>query len=274
MSHKITFRERGQGPILILLHGYGGSIHHWDAVATQLESRYRVIVPNLTHLYLSSDKLFFTVQVEVLAKFIHDNFPQQRVHLAGLSYGGALSWALATQHPHLVDKLALINPMVTDPVKNFLLKELRFFFSIPLNLKSIYVMLSTPMGASFLRKAAHIFRDERSEGPISLDRLKGRKLQLVAHMIHHFAWILRSEDWQYWRKKLFHYRGECRFIFDDSDLLFNQDAYRSFAQHIGCEDLVILQGAGHLAIKTKPEVVAQHLLEFLQTTASYQKIAK
>ncbi|WP_413584837.1 alpha/beta fold hydrolase [Bdellovibrio sp. HCB274] len=259
---------------MILLHGYGGSIHHWEAVASQMESHYRVIIPNLTHLYMSSDKLFFTVQVEVLAKFIQEHFPHQRVHLAGLSYGGALSWALATQHPHLVEKVALINPMVTDPVKNFLLKELRFFFSIPLNLKSIYVMLSTPMGTSFLKKAAHIFRDERAEGAISLERLRGRKLQLVAHMIHRFAWILRSEDWQTWNKKLFHYRGECRLIFDDSDLLFNQDAYLKFAQHLGCEDLVILQGAGHIAIKSKPDIVAGHLLEFLHTQPSTRKIAK
>ncbi|WP_413557948.1 alpha/beta fold hydrolase [Bdellovibrio sp. HCB209] len=273
MSHKITFRERGQGPTLILLHGYGGSVHHWEGVASALEAKYRVIVPNLTHLYLSSDKLFFTVQVEVLAKFIGDHFPNERVHVAGLSYGGALSWALATQHPHLVQKMALINPMVTDPVKNFLPKELKFFFSIPLNLKSIYLMLSTPMGHSFLKRAAQIFRDERSGGEISLERLKGRKLQFVAHLIHHFSWILRSEDWNYWNKKLFNYRGECRLIFDQSDLLFNQEAYKKFANHLGCEDLVVLEGAGHLAIKSKPELVAHHIQEFLRES-SEKKIAK
>ncbi|QDK46276.1 alpha/beta hydrolase [Bdellovibrio sp. ZAP7] len=274
MSHKITFRERGQGPILILLHGYGGSVHHWETVASQLESQYRVIIPNLSHVYMSSDKLLFTVQVEVLARFIQEHFPNERVHLAGLSYGGALSWGLATQHPHLVHKMALINPMVTDPVKNFLPKELRFFFSIPLSLKSIYLMLSTPMGASFLKRAAQIFRDERSEGAVSVEHLKGRKLQFVAHMIHHFSWILRSEDWQFWNKKLFKYRGDCRLIFDESDLLFNQDAYKKFAQHLGCEDMIVLQGAGHLAIKSQPEVVAQHLGEFLHVAAPFERAAK
>jgi pimeloyl-ACP methyl ester carboxylesterase len=213
---------------------------------------------------MSSDKLFFAVQVEVLAKFISENFPGEKVNIAGLSYGGALSWALAAQHPHLVQTVALINPMVADPVKHFLPKELRFFFSIPLNLKSIYLMLSTPMGAAFLKRAAQIFRDERSEGAASVENLKGRKLQFVAHMIHHFSWILRSEDWQYWHKKLISYRGECRLIFDEQDLLFNKEAYKKFASHIGCEDVIVVTGAGHLAIKTQPEIISQHIREFIE----------
>ncbi|UXR65080.1 alpha/beta hydrolase [Bdellovibrio bacteriovorus] len=268
MSHKITFRERGQGPLLILLHGYGGSVHHWDSIAESLSQTYRVVVPNLSHIYMSSDKLFFTVQIEVLARFIQENFPNQRVNVAGLSYGGALCWGLATHHPQLVKRTVLINPMVTDPIRHFLPKELKFFFSIPLNLKSVYVMLSTPMGRSFLKRSAQIFRDERSEGAVSVETLKGRKLQFVAHMIHHFAWILRSEDWAYWHTRLYTYRGDCRLIYDEQDLLFNQDAYRQFARHIGCEDIVTLTGAGHLAIKTQPEEVARLIQEFISTAVA------
>ncbi|WP_413944298.1 alpha/beta fold hydrolase [Bdellovibrio sp. HCB-162] len=264
MSHKITYRERGQGPLLILLHGYGGSVHHWEAIADRLSSQYRVVIPNLTHLYMSTDKLFFSVQIEVLAKFIRETFPGEKVSVAGLSYGGALSWGLATQHSDLVKKTVLINPMVTDPVRFFLPKELKFFFSIPLNLKSVYVMLATPMGKAFLKRAAQIFRDERSEGATAVEHLKGRKLLFVAHMIHHFSWILRSEDWRVWNQKLYTYRGECRLIFDKEDLLFNHEAYMKFAKHIGCEDLIPIEGAGHLAIKTRPDAISELMLEFLK----------
>ncbi len=129
-------------------------------------------------------------------------------------------------------------------------------------------MLSTPMGKSFSRRAAQIFRDERSEGVTAVENLKGRKLQFVAHMIHHFAWILRSEDWNFWHQKLLNYRGDCRMIFDKEDLLFDQEAYRKFAKHIGCDDVVSLTGAGHLAIKTRPDVVAKLIMEFLADTSA------
>lgn len=264
MSHKISFRERGQGALLILLHGYGGSVHHWEDVAENLSKHYRVVVPNLSHLYLSSDKLFFTVQIEVLAKFIRETFPGKKVHVAGVSYGGALCWGLASQYPDLVKKTVLINPMVTNPVKHFLPKELKFFFSIPLNLTSVYVMLSTPMGRSFLKRSAQIFRDERSGGVTAIEHLKGRKLQFVAHMIHHFAWILRSENWTFWHDKMSDYCTDCCFIFDTEDPLFHQDAYKEFAAHMGCDNLIALSGVGHLAIKTRPDIVSQHILEFLE----------
>jgi pimeloyl-ACP methyl ester carboxylesterase len=264
MSHKITYRERGQGPLLLLLHGYGGSVQHWESIAETLSAKYRVVTLNLSHIYMSTDKLFFSVQIEAVAKFIRETFPNQPVHLAGLSYGGALSWGLACQHRDLVEKVVLINPMVTEPVKYFLPMELRFFFSIPLNLKSIYVMLSTPMGRNFLKRAAQIFRDERAEGKVAVEHLKGRKLQFVAHMIHHFSWILRSENWSLWNKKLENYDGACRLIFDKQDLLFNEDAYRRFAQVLNCKDIVALSGAGHLAIKTHPENISALILEFLE----------
>lgn len=264
MSHKITYRERGQGPLLILLHGYGGSVHHWEEVAAGLASAYRVIVPNLSHLYMSTDKLFFTVQIELLAQFIRETFPREQVSIAGLSYGGALAWGLASQHSDLVRKTVLINPMVTDPVKHFSPKELKYFLSIPLNVKSVYVMLATPMGKVFLKRAAQIFRDERSDGPNAVEYLKGRKLQFVAHMIHHFSWILRSEDWQFWNHRLYGYRGECRLIYDQNDLLFAPESYQRFADHIGCHDVVTLKGAGHLASKTAPDQIINLIQEFLK----------
>lgn len=264
MSHRISFRVRGEGEPLILLHGYGGSVHHWDSIATTLSQTHKVIIPNLTHLYMGKDKLFFSVQVEAVAAFLRENFPNERVHVAGISYGGAVAWALASQHPELVQQMILVNPMVPEPIKHFLPVELRFFFSIPLNLKSIYVMLATPMGRAFLKRSAQLFRDERSEGNVAVDKLTGRKLQFVAHMIHNFAWILRSEDWQVWQKKLVNYRGSCRLIFDKEDLLFNPEIYRKFALHIGCDDLIPITGAGHLAIKTSPDLISEKILEFIK----------
>lgn len=270
MSHKLIFRERGQGPLLLLLHGYGGSVHHWEPIAQNLCEDYRVVVPNLSHIYMSSDKLFFSIQIEVVAKFIQEHFPGEKVSVAGLSYGGALAWGLATKYPQLIEKTVLINPLVTNPIKNFLPKELKFFFSVPLNLKSIYLMLMTPMGKSFLQRSAQIFRDERSEGPNAIENLKGRKLQFVAHMIHHFAWILRSEDWNFWNQQLYNYKGECRLIYDREDLLFSQEAYKKFAMHIGCEDIIPMSGAGHLAIKTRPDHIAQLIRQFLSTHATQE----
>jgi len=265
MAHKITFRERGHGPVLILLHGFGGSVHHWEACVEELSKNYRVVVPNLSHLFMSTDRIFFTVQVESIAQFIKTNFPGEKVHVAGLSFGGALAWALSRQRPDLIDRLILINSMVTDPVPKFSLPELRYFFVMPMNSRAIYVLLSTPIGKAFLKRAAMIFRDERSGGVGRLDTLKGRRLLFVSHLIFNFSWMLRREDWHWWKQKIEKTEFPCLFIYDREDLLFSKDVYLKFAEELRAEKLVELNGAGHLAIKSRPELICRAIHQYLSS---------
>lgn len=267
MAHKITYRERGQGPVLVLLHGFGGSVHHWDSCAEELAKNYRVVIPNLSHLFMSTDRIFFTVQVETVAQFIRTNFPGEKVHVAGLSFGGALAWALSRQRPELVNKLIVINPVVVEPIANFALPELRYFFVMPMNTRSIYVLLSTPIGKAFLKKAAMIFRDERSGGTGRLDTLKGRRLLFVSHLIYNFSWMLRREDWHWWKEKIEKTQFPCLFIYDREDLLFSKDTYTKFAKTLNAEKVVELTGAGHLAIKSRPELICRAIHDYLSKVA-------
>ncbi|MGZ3746989.1 MAG: alpha/beta fold hydrolase [Pseudobdellovibrionaceae bacterium] len=266
MAHKITFRERGQGRILLLLHGFGGSVHHWESCMEELSKNYRVVLPNLSHLFMSTDRIFFTVQVETIAHFIKVNFPEQKVFIAGVSFGGALTWALSRQHPDLIEKIVLINPMIPDPVPTFSLPELRYFFVMPLSSRAIYVLLSTPIGKAFLRRVAMIFRDERSEGEGRLDTLKGRRLLFISHLIYNFAWILRREDWSWWKDKISLTHFPCLMIFDNEDLLFTKEVYLKFMAELRAEKVLEISGAGHLAIKTQPEKISLAIHEFISTS--------
>jgi len=267
MAHKITFRERGQGPVLILLHGFGGSVHHWESCADTLLKNYRVVIPNLSHLFMSTDRVFFTVQVEAIAQFIKTNFPNEKVHIAGLSFGGALAWALSRQRPELIEKLILINPLVPNPIPSFRLPELRYFFVMPMTSRAIYVLLSTPIGKAFLKRAAMIFRDERSGGVARLDALKGRKLLFVSHLIYNFTWMLRREDWNWWSDKLTKSPFPTLLIYDSDDLLFSKEVYEKFGAETQVEKVLVLNGAGHLAIKSRPEVISRAIHQFLSTAS-------
>lgn len=267
MAHKITFRERGTGSILLLLHGFGGSVHHWESCAEELSKHHRVVVPNLSHLFMSTDRIFFTVQVESLAQFIRIHFPGEKVSLAGLSFGAALAWALSRQYPELIKKIVLINPMIPNPVPLFSLPELRYFFVMPMNTRSIYMLLSTPIGKSFLRRAAMIFRDERSGGAGRLELLKGRKLLFVSHLIFNLSWMLRKEDWSAWKKKIAESPFPCLMIFDREDLLFTRDQYLKFAEEMKAEKTMEISGAGHLAIKSQPNVISKAIHQYLSRTS-------
>ncbi|MBX2987111.1 MAG: alpha/beta hydrolase [Bdellovibrionaceae bacterium] len=263
MSHKIPFREHGQGPILILLHGYGGSVMQWDGVVERLRDSYRVVVPNLSHLYMSQNRLLFPMIIEHVGNFIEANFPGERVSVAGMSFGGMVAWGLALQRPALVDRLVLLNPLVPHPVNHFRRPELRYFFVLPMSVKSVLRTFETPIGEAFLKTAVEIFRPDREmAGPLA--RLKGRKLAFVADLVAHFAWILRSEDWKFWEKRLEQNQASTLMIWSQDDPLFTEDSYRDFAMLSRAGQALTWAAGGHILSRSKPDEVAIAISEFLR----------
>ncbi len=269
MAHtKIAFREVGEGSVLLLLHGYAGSVLHWDPVVESLKSKYRLVIPNLSHLFMGKDSFSFSQQVEIFADFLRTHFPQQKVHLCGISYGGALVWGLALRHPELVDRTIFINPMPPDPIESFKIPVLKSIFRLPLNLKSIYMILRTPVGRFFLKRAAQVFRLERAEFWDRISDLHGRKLLFVCHVIHNFAAILKKENWSAWKLRLESWTHTSLLIYDNDDPLFEPKTYLRFQDLIGCDVTQELKKAGHIATQTKAPEISEMVDEFLNVERS------
>ena len=67
----IAYEVKGNGPLLILLHGFGGNHNDWDESAEQLQKNYRVLVPRLVHVFFpKKGKHSFSAQVDIIAAFI------------------------------------------------------------------------------------------------------------------------------------------------------------------------------------------------------------
>lgn len=109
----VHYRDEGQGPPLLLLHGTGASLHTWDAWAEQLQLDFRLIRldlpaygltgPHPKGQYESSN--YLSVIHQLLEKLKVDS-----VYITGNSFGGALAWQYAYQYPKQVKKLVLVDP--------------------------------------------------------------------------------------------------------------------------------------------------------------------
>lgn len=272
VSTKIAFREYGGtsdcssgNPVVVLLHGYAGSVRHWDTVIESLQQHHHVAVPNLTHLTLSTEKMPFGAQVDQIARFCKLNFPDRPIALCGISYGAALCWGVVIKYPELAQKLILINPMPPDPQRSFQIPILRQVMKLPLNVRSLYLILRSDLGRFFLRKVAELFRVERAQWFDHMDNLHGRKLLFVAHVIEKFSWILRNEDWSCWKNKMKSWDVPTQMIFDPHDPLFKKSTYLKFAHHLDADEIHELPRSGHIAIHYRGPTIARLMNSFIKS---------
>jgi pimeloyl-ACP methyl ester carboxylesterase len=130
----IHVRVGGQGPAVVLLHGYGETGDMWAPMAADLARNYTVVVPDLRGLGLSSkpasgfDK---KTQAGDVAGVL-DALKIERADLVTHDIGNMVGFAFAAQHPQRVSRFALIDAPVPgvgpweEILKNPLLWHFRF----------------------------------------------------------------------------------------------------------------------------------------------------
>jgi pimeloyl-ACP methyl ester carboxylesterase len=112
---QLHVRQSGppDAPAVVLLHGFGSSLHTWDAWAQGLARTHRVVRVDLPGSGLSPPDPAQDYRDErsldmLLA--LMDSLGLQRSSWVGHSMGGRIAWTLAARFPERVDKLVLVAP--------------------------------------------------------------------------------------------------------------------------------------------------------------------
>jgi pimeloyl-[acyl-carrier protein] methyl ester esterase len=105
----LYFEARGQGPDLVLLHGWGLNLRVWDGLAGQLEKRFRLIAMDLPGHGRSEWNPNARTPAEQAWR-VHATLASvsERYSLLGWSLGGQIALDLAAAMPGQVERLALV----------------------------------------------------------------------------------------------------------------------------------------------------------------------
>ena len=140
---RLHFVEQGEGPLVVLLHGFPEFWYSWrHQIPTLAEAGFRVIAPDQRG-YNTSEKppgvRSYRIEhlVDDVAALI-EHAGESRAVVVGHDWGGAVAWATATLRPEVVEKLVVLNA----PHPRALQRELRrlrqlarswyvFFFQLP-----------------------------------------------------------------------------------------------------------------------------------------------
>jgi epoxide hydrolase 4 len=103
----------GEGPLVLLLHGFPETSRAWRKQMPALAQRFQVVAPDLRGFGASDKpKGIAAYRTSVVAgdivALIHA-FGAERAHVVGHDWGGGVAWTLATLHPEAVDRLVVLN---------------------------------------------------------------------------------------------------------------------------------------------------------------------
>ncbi len=108
----VHYWEGGEGPPVVLLHGFGASaIWQWHEQVGPLARNHRVIVPDLLWFGSSwSKRRDFSIdhQLEIVVALL-DHLGVEQADFVGISYGGIVAHELAALHPDRVRRLAILD---------------------------------------------------------------------------------------------------------------------------------------------------------------------
>jgi len=111
---RLHYVEAGDGPLVILLHGFPEFWYSWRRqIAVLAAAGLHAVAPDLRGYNLSEkppgiENYRVALLMDDVAGLI-DHFGAERAHIAGHDWGGVIAWRLAMHRPGRVDRLAILN---------------------------------------------------------------------------------------------------------------------------------------------------------------------
>jgi pimeloyl-ACP methyl ester carboxylesterase len=123
-GHRVSFRQAGDGPALVLTHGITGTWRHWERVIDPLSERFTVIAPDLLG-HGESAKPRGDYSLGAFASGIRDlllALGHDSATVAGHSLGGGIAMQFAYQFPERCERLVLVSSGGLGPEVHLLLR--------------------------------------------------------------------------------------------------------------------------------------------------------
>ncbi len=248
---RINYKIAGDGPVILILHGWGGSSDSWLSVQQILaENGYKVICPDLPGFGKSSfpskgwEVTDYTNFILSFTKAVNlENF-----FLLGHSLGGGLSTKFTVLFPEKIRALILCDAAVIRNKKKFNFRQ-RFAFFLT---KSSYPLFSTPFFKKIIYPLARkiIYKIAgTSDYYLAKGTMKETFKKVSNEDLTNLAAQIKIPTLIIWGKK---------------DKTLSLENGIALGKIIPNSKIEIIEGADHNPHRKKPEQLSEIILKFLK----------
>jgi pimeloyl-ACP methyl ester carboxylesterase len=260
----MAYTDVGVGPTVILIHGFGGSMWHWE-YQQSLSSHFRVITPDLIGSGFSDKPDLEYSPDQVLKFFIGFMDALQIAHstLIGHSMGCGVAIATSLTYPDRVEKLILLSGFpdkVRDRLTNPMYRK-ALESRLPLWISSLGNRL---LGRSFTRSILRqLIYDPTLLTPAVIERSYQNR-QLPGILAPQMALIRNLHLWESgFATRIQEVSHRTFIIWGAKDKLFPLAVGENISSRIRGARFYSVQGAGHMVQWEKPDTVNRLLQEFM-----------
>jgi len=286
----------GEGPLVILLHGFPECWYSWRYQIAALAPRFRVVAPDLRG-YNLSDKPpgVAPYALPELVADVHglvEAFGEREAVIVGHDWGGAVAWTFAMDHPEATRRLVVLNcphPAIFGQQLKTNRRQLArswymFFFQIPWLPETLLGLgHARPIAAAIRRTAVR--QDSLNEADFQQLRDAASRPGALRAGINYYRAIFRSPDaramWPQWLRRFvygdrpikgFRERLEdwpritapTLLIWGEQDVALGKELSLGMEPLMaGSFDVKYIPLSGHWVQQEQPQVVNGYLLDFL-----------
>ncbi|HLV97666.1 MAG TPA: alpha/beta hydrolase [Ktedonobacterales bacterium] len=110
---RLHYAQIGEGPLVVMLHGFPDFWYTWRAQMAVLASRFHVVAPDLRGYNLSDkptggEQYAMRRLVEDVVAVIR-HVGEEKAVIVGHDWGGAIAWQFAMYVPEMIERLIILN---------------------------------------------------------------------------------------------------------------------------------------------------------------------
>jgi epoxide hydrolase 4 len=286
----------GDGPLVILLHGFPECWYSWRQQIAALAPRFRVVAPDMRG-YNESDKPP-GVAAYALPELVADvqglvrAFGETQAVIVGHDWGGAVAWTFAMEHPEMTRRLVIMNcphpAMFARHIRGNLRQLGRswymFFFQIPWLPETLLGLNRARPVADAIRRSA-VRRDAISEEDLEHLRDAASRPGALHAAINYYRANFRSPEaragWPPWLKRFWYgdrplpeprtkiedwppISAPTLVIWGEEDVALGKELTVGMEPLFrGPFDIKYVPLCGHWVQQEQPDLVNGYLLDFL-----------
>lgn len=268
-GRSVTYAEAGDGPVLLLIHGIGGTFENWQEVVEPLSRHHKVIAPDLPG-HGTSGPGPGDYSIGAFAAGLRDlllTLGHKRGTVVGHSLGGGIAMQFAYQFPEMVERLVLVSsgglgPEVSPILRAATLPGADLFIAATAAIGSKVVPpLARGLAMIGLRPSADLHEVIRGYGTLTDPARRSAFLATVRAVLGTGGQRVDAGDRLYLAEAM-----PVLIVWGAEDPIIPAHHGEDAHEHIPGSRLEIFDGVGHLPQIESPLRFVTALEEFLEET--------